>query len=240
MRKLLAALVLAFMLLPALAVLVPLVEAQPVDASTATEASFTDSNGMILSLMTDTDVQEMRERVGTRVEGVNYDVIVDGHHTGLAPPSAESWESMVGEAWIAQAPEALPLTSPSAYDMSTNPWFPKVGNQGSQGSCAAWAATYYCYGAVEAKDNGWTGAKSGTTSQLLSPAWTYNRVAFRGMGGGSWMSENFNVIKDWGVPTLSTFPYNPSNAIDWGSESAWREAPMHRGADVVILKDATI
>ncbi len=236
------ALVLASMLLPALVALVPLAEGQPAAASTATSMSLTDSRGMTLSLMTDADALQMMERVGTRADGVNYDVIVDGYHTGLAPPSAESWESMVGEAWIAQAPATQTLSVPSAYDMSTNSWFPKVGNQGSQGSCAAWAATYYCYGAVEAKDNGWTGAKSGTATQLLSPAWTYNRVAYRGLGGGSWMSENFQVIRDWGVSTLSTFPYTVTNDINWGTPAAWREAPLHRGSQLVFLtvNDGTI
>lgn len=244
MRRLLAALVLALMVLPAMAMLIPSTEAQvAIDQSGATETSFTDANGLTMHLMTDADMLKLRDNVGTRIDGVNYDTIVDGYHTGLAPPSSESWESLVGNVLLAQTPETLTLSAPAAYDMSTNSWFPTVGNQGGQGSCAAWAATYYCYGAVEAKDNGWTGSKTGNSAQLLSPAWTYNRVAYRGAGGGSWMSENFEVIKDWGVSTLATFPYADSNAINWGSEAAWRNAPLHRGSDLVFLSingDATI
>jgi C1A family cysteine protease len=224
------------MVLPAMAMLIPSTEAQvALDRSSATGASFTDVNGITMRPMTDVDMLEMKEKVGTRIDGVNYDVIVDGYHTGLAPPSSESWERMVGNVMLAQIPEAMTLSAPSTYDMSTNSWFPTVGNQGGQGSCAAWAATYYCYGAVEAKDNGWTGSKTGNSAQLLSPAWTYNRVAVRSGGGGSWMSENFDVIKDWGVPTLAKFPYNDANAINWGGEAAWREAPLHRGSQVVIM-----
>jgi hypothetical protein len=236
-------LVLALMVLPALATFIPSAGAQALDQSIAAETPLIDSHGITLRLMTGSDMLTMREKVGTRVDGINYDVIVDGHHTGLAPPSAESWNSMVGDAWLAQAPVSLELSAPAAYDMSTNAWFPKVGNQASQGSCAAWAATYYCYGAVEAKDNGWTLSKSGNTSQLLSPAWTYNRVASRGAGGGSWMSDNFAVIKDWGVSTLATFPYVDTNDINWGSEAAWRNAPLHRGSSLVFLQingDSTI
>ena len=244
MRRLLAALVLALMVLPAMAMLIPSTEAQVVlDRSSATGVSFTDANGLTMHLMTKADMLELRNNVGPRVDGVNYDTIVDGYHTGLAPPSSESWESLVGNVLLAQTPETLTLSAPAAYDMSTNSWFPTVGNQGGQGSCAAWAATYYCYGAVEAKDNGWTGSKTGNSAQLLSPAWTYNRVASRSPGGGSWMSENFAVIKDWGVSTLATFPYTDSNAINWGGEAAWRNAPLHRGSDLVFLSisgDATI
>jgi hypothetical protein len=138
MRRLLAVLVLALMVLPALATFIPSAAAQTVDRSIATEMSVTDANGITLRLMTDSDMLDMREKVGTRVEGINYDVIVDGYHTGLAPPSSESWESLVGDTWLAQAPATLELSAPAAYDMSTNVWFPKVGNQASQGSCAAW------------------------------------------------------------------------------------------------------
>ncbi len=242
MKRLLAAIVLALMVLPALVMIVPSTDAHAAVGASVSEASFTDPNGITLRLMTDSDVQEMRESVGTRLEGVDYDVIVDGHHTGLAPPSSESWESLVGDAWLAQAPLAAGLSAPGSYDMSSNSWFPIVGDQARQGSCAAWAATYYCYGAVEAKDNGWTQAGSGNTAQLLSPAWTYNRVASRALGGGSWMSENFAVIRDWGVPSLSTFPYTDSNAVNWGSAAAWREAPLHRGYQLVFLSanDGTI
>ena len=242
MRRLLAVLLLALMVLPALAMLVPSTEAQTVGISSANDPSFTHSNGIALRPMTNADISTMMEKVGIRVDGVNYDVIVDGHHTGLAPPSAASWESLTDGALLAQVPLTSELSSPASYDMSTNSWFPTVGNQGGQGSCAAWAATYYCYGAVEAKDNGWTGSKTGNTAQLLSPAWTYNRVVSR-PAGGSWMSENFNVIKDWGVSTLATFPYSDSNDINWGSEAAWRNAPLHRGSSLVFLEingDATI
>ncbi len=242
MRRLLAALLLALMVLPALAMLVPSTEAQTVEISSANDLSFTHSNGIALRPITNADISAMMAKVGTRVDGVNYDVIVDGHHTGLAPPSAANWVSLTDSALLAQVPLTSELSSPPSYDMSTNSWFPTVGNQGGQGSCAAWAATYYCYGAVEAKDNGWTGSKTGNTAQLLSPAWTYNRVVSRPLGG-SWMSENFNVIKDWGVSTLATFPYSDSNDINWGSEAAWRNAPLHRGSSIVFLEingDATI
>ena len=243
MRRLLAALVLTLMVLPALAMLIPSTEAQAItDQSGAIGKSFTDANGITMHLMTYAGMLELRQKVGIRVDGVNYDAIVDGYHTGLAPPSSESWESMVGNVFLAQTPMALTLSAPSAYDMSTNSWFPTVGNQGGQGSCAAWAATYYCYGAVEAKDNGWTGSKSGNSAQLLSPAWTYNRVTSRGLNGGSWMSENFEVIKDWGVSTMATFPYTDSNDVNWGGEAAWRNAPLHRGSELVFLdiNDGTI
>jgi hypothetical protein len=51
------------------------------------------------------------------------------------------------------------------------------------------------------------------------------------------MSDNFWIIKQWGVPTLASFPYTPTNDINWGSEAAWRNAPLHRSAELVFLTE---
>ena len=63
------------------------------------------------------------------------------------------------------------LMSSSYYDISTQPYFPAVGNQGSQGSCAALALTYYDYGYLEAKDNGWTDSSTGNASAAGAAPW---------------------------------------------------------------------
>ncbi|HUL38664.1 MAG TPA: Ig-like domain-containing protein [Methanomassiliicoccales archaeon] len=179
--------------------------------------------------MTEQEMLLLREKIGVRQPGVDYNVLVDGHGTGLAPPTEEEWQNMVGHQRVFdedQAPPSLPMS----YNLSSQSYFPKVGNQGGQGSCAAWAATYYCYGYLEAKDNDWTDAKAGTNaSHLMSPAWTYNRVNSGG-DHGSWMSDNFQVIMDWGVPSLATMPYNDGDPLSWGGPAAYREAPLHRAA----------
>ena len=42
---------------------------------------------------------------------------------------------------------------------------------------------------MEADDYGWTEAKLGNAQDLLSPAWTYNKVN-HGWDRGSWMNTN--------------------------------------------------
>ena len=137
---------------------------------------------------------------------------------------------------------------PSSIDLSTSPYFPKVGDQGSEGSCAAWAVTYYAYGYMEAKQHGWTGAYAGVPSQLLSPLYTYNKctviktVNGRIVSGGSSTGGNANVIKNWGVSTMASFPYvlktNCSHLLDFGSETAMREAMFHESLNPVYLMNS--
>ncbi|MCU0860710.1 MAG: pre-peptidase C-terminal domain-containing protein, partial [Methanomassiliicoccales archaeon] len=192
------------------------------------EAPADDSPGH--HLITYPEMLELRAKLGVRQEGVDYNVIVDGFGTGLAPPSEEGWEGMVGNVRVPDNEPADGLGLPASYDLSAQGYFPKVGNQGSQGSCGAWASIYYAYGYLEAKDNGWSDAKAGTnTSHLMSPAWAYNRVN-GGTDRGSWMSENFQVAVDWGVASMKTMPYSASDLLSWGSPAAFREAPLHKAS----------
>ncbi len=155
--------------------------------------------------LTSADVASFRSMMGTKDLSIDYNQQVDGKGTGLAPPSELDYEEMVGSYVLTSTSTAdLTASAPSSFDLSTSGSFPAVGSQGSQGSCAAWALTYYVYGYMEAADNGWTSAKSGSTSQLLSPAWTYNRL--NDYDKGSSLMANGWVIEDWGVPTLAPCP----------------------------------
>ena len=186
-------------------------------------------NGAWYHYMTAEEMLTLKAKVGVHQPGVDYNVIVDGFGTGLAPPTEAQWIEMVGRVKVVESSTPQAPSLPGAYDVSTQSFFPKVGNQRSQGSCAAWAATYYAYGYLEAKDNNWTDAKTGNTSHLMSPAWTYNKVN-GGTDSGSWMWNNFEVIRTWGVASLATMPYNDADPVGWGSPSAFREAPLHRAS----------
>lgn len=111
-------------------------------------------------------------------------------------------------------------------DFSDSPHFPVIDNQGSQGSCAAWAAIYYNYGYLEAKDNNWNAA-SGDPRYLLSPAWIYNKDHNPGNGGNfaTWIA---NDLITYGCATMDTMPYNDEDDTDYGNEDAWRESVLHR------------
>ncbi len=189
---------------------------------------------MASHLATQEDIDALEARFGVRQASETYDVLtVDGFATGLAPHTHEEWQSLVGELVMYDA-EPMPMDLPGSYDLSVNPEFPAVGNQASQGSCSAWAGTYYSYGYLEAVDNGWIDASTGASDQLLSPAWTYNMVN-GGRDQGSWIDTNMMVIRDWGVATMVTMPYDDGDATSWGSPDAFREAPLHRGSEVGYL-----
>lgn len=180
------------------------------------------------------DVEGMKARYGVSSPGYEVLLTVDGHGTGLTPPTEEQWLDMVGELMVYEADEA-PSEVPGQVDLSSDPAFPAVGNQQSQGSCGAWAATYYSYGYLEAVDRGWTEASLGTPEQLLSPAWTYNMVN-AGKDRGSWIDTNMMVIRDWGATTMALMPYDQYDVTRWGSPEAFREAPLHRALEVGYLE----
>gem|GEM_PF-6387999 len=181
------------------------------------------------------EVEDLKARFGVRASGdAPEPIIVDGFGTGLVPHSNTEWAQLVDEVVVFEV-ESLPEAPPASFDLSDDPEFPTVGNQAAQGSCSAWAGTYYSYGYLEAVDNGWTASSLGVTSQLLSPAWTYNMVN-DGMDQGSWIDTNMMVIRDWGVTTMALMPYDDDDFSSWGSPEAFREAPLHRVSEVGYLE----
>jgi fibronectin type 3 domain-containing protein/C1A family cysteine protease len=187
------------------------------------------------------DLAGLKSVWGVRDEDNTYNVLMESMGTGLAPLTSSEWNALSSSINLVDGVDSLGSV-PSSVDISTEPYFPKVGNQGLQGSCAAWAITYYSYGYLEAKDNGWTGASTGNPAHLISPAWTYNR-ANGGTDSGSSIIRNANIIKEWGVSTLATMPYSDTDYTSWGSESAMREAPLHRSLDYFTMSfngDSTV
>ena len=177
------------------------------------------------------DIERMKASIGVRESNKDYNII-DGHGTGLAPPTEEEWNGLVGKIRIVDSLSAS--RSPDSVDLSKNPCFPKVGDQGQQGSCAAWAVTYYANGYQQALDKNWTDASTGNTEHLMSPAWAYNKVNY-GEDKGSHTWSNAKLIQSVGSATWSTIPYSASDHISWGSESAWRNAPEYRCGDIYTV-----
>ena len=179
-------------------------------------------------LITEQEVLDMKSKVGVRAPGKNYNLLFNGLGTGLAPPTEQEWSAMVGNIEVVDEPLSAAL--PASLDHSTSPYFPPVRSQASQGSCAAWATTYYAATYVQAKDNGWTQASAGNNNQIMSPAWSYNKVN-SGHDSGSWTWTNYYLLRDIGGVTWTNMPYNEFDNISWGSEAAWRQAPKYRLGD---------
>ncbi|MFH1100446.1 MAG: DUF2341 domain-containing protein [Methanobacteriota archaeon] len=203
--------------------------AQPMKQETTpyAEQKTNDSlTGIVTHLATKEDIEALKQQAGVYDPAKNYNIIYDGHGTGYAPPSEADYIEMVGSLIIV---DELPPPNPlrSVVDLSADSCFPIIGNQGGQGSCAAWAATYYATGYVISKNYDWTQAHSGNSNQLLSPAWTYNKCNY-GYDSGSVTWENMRVSQRVGTARLSTMPYNDGDPVGWGNENAWRDAPPYR------------
>ena len=177
--------------------------------------------------MTEDDLVSMMSEVGVRDPLVNYNVMVGGMGTGLAPPTAEEWKLAMSQTVLDIGADDYEVPSASTLDLSSEPCFPQIRSQGSEGSCAAFSLTYYNYGYIEARDQGWTGSKNGSNSQLISPSWTYNKVNGAGHEGSSFQ-ENARIIKQLGAATWEAYPYLASDDEGLGNEAAWRSAPSHR------------
>lgn len=128
--------------------------------------------------------------------------------------------------------------TPSSFDLSTEPYFPEVRSQEQQGSCAAWAMTYYAFGYMERRNLGWT---EQSDTYLFSPAYTYNMANF-GRDTGSGFAANGKVLIDWGCPTLAHMPYDDTDYYSWGDSLAFRNATSHKimGYDQDPTNDDTV
>jgi hypothetical protein len=179
-------------------------------------------------MLTQAEVEVLKKEIGVREVGKDYNVIINGFGTGLAPPSEAEWEQMPGMIEVVDGFGIItPSYLPATVDLSTSIHFPPVRSQRSQGSCSAWATTYYTATYLQSKDQGWNETSAGNNSHILSPAWTYNK-ANHGYDSGSHTWNNFHVLSSVGAATWETMPYDDRDDISWGSESAWREAPEYR------------
>lgn len=104
---------------------------------------------------------------------------------------------------------------PSSVDLSLSESFPSVGNQGSVGSCTAWASTYYQFGYQVASMNSWD-AKNDPTKQF-SPKWTYN-LCNNGINKGSLYSTIYSVLANQGAVRYSEFaPSGVATRAEYGT-----------------------
>ena len=186
-----------------------------------------EGSGDVLHTISSEEVESLKDIIGVYDPSKDYNLQLDGYGTGLCPPTEEEWDEMTDSLIVLDSDGMPTLSLPSSCDLSADPCFPEVRSQGGQGSCAAWAVTYYAYGYLEAKDNGWTDACTGNDAHLMSPAFTYNKVN-GGYDSGSSLTSNSKIICDWGVSSLANMEYDWHDSSSWGDESAWREAPLHR------------
>lgn len=104
---------------------------------------------------------------------------------------------------------------------------PPVGNQGGQGSCASWAATYYHRTQLEYKERRWDLTNP---RHRFSPAFTYNQIN-GGADRGSGFSNNFGLMCEQGAASMADMPYNDRDPVSWPTEQAFYNAIPFRCKD---------
>jgi PKD repeat protein len=202
-------------------------------------------------LATRNDIDAMKAKIGVRDPDKNYNIIYDGHGTGLAPPTEEEWEAMIDTLVIVDSQETgsgkgqSTLGGPlgATTDLMADPSFPAVGNQGSEGSCSSWAAVHYANGFMQAKDEGWTDQHGsyGTANKdhLMSVDWAYHKVN-GGSDSGSSLVAPMRIVTTVGSAPESYMPYSTSDHTSWGNEDAWRMAPKYRAEGILTTEVTNI
>jgi hypothetical protein len=120
------------------------------------------------------------------------------------------------------SPEIL-ADLPVAVDNSQLRFFPPIRNQGSLGSCASFASTYYQFSYMTAFQKDLDIRDPGDNTNKYSPKWTYNMVN-DGKNDGSNFYDNYAILEKHGAATWDAFPYD-SNFTAWCLDTAaWRAA----------------
>ncbi|HQN61713.1 C1 family peptidase, partial [Mesotoga prima] len=184
----------------------------------------------------------LKADLGVLEEGRNYNEIIDGHGTGLRPPSEDDWDE-IARTWHLMDGFSVQGSLPSTLDHSVSMYFPPVGDQGGEGSCVAFSNGYYTSTFYEARDRGWDLSGASWTNggeptpsyqnRIFSPDFIYHQINDGEDGGSSYLDAQ-KLLSRVGVSSWEKMPYDTSDHTSWPSESAWREAPRYRNGMNVI------
>jgi hypothetical protein len=97
---------------------------------------------------------------------------------------------------------------PPSVDLS--PHFPEPGNQGTQGSCTAWAVGYGVRSYYEYRD---LPVNRVPRTLGFSPAYLYNQIKIKrgDCDSGAFISHALRFLQAEGIAPLPDFPYTPAN-----------------------------
>ncbi|HTX44380.1 MAG TPA: hypothetical protein VMC61_06580, partial [Methanocella sp.] len=164
-----------------------------------------DGTMMMTSSITPEQLQKMKQFVGVGQPGIDYNEIVEGMGTGLAPPTEEGWDDIASEGYVVE--DVAPMGGSSlnaSKDNSKSKYFPPIGSQGVEGSCVCWATGYYTKTFQEAKEHDWnvsaatwSGGHYGAPSasyqdHIMSPDFLYHQIN-NGVDSGSYYSSAMDV-----------------------------------------------
>ena len=118
----------------------------------------------------------------------------------------------------------IPNDLPETIDLSS--FLPPVGNQGRQGSCVSWAATYYLKSLQEriASDLPYT------NDRIMSPAYTYNQIT-KGICEGTTFESTLDILLEKGASSIASFPYLESSCNIQPTDAQNNEAEVNKISD---------
>jgi C1A family cysteine protease len=156
---------------------------------------------------------------------------------GLKQLSAEQMKAALAEGvikpldTIALADDGLKVGGEASLDHSSSMYFPPVGNQRTEGSCASWSTVYYMLGFYQARDKGWDLSASSVSgvdqSQLMSPDFIYQLIN-DGQDAGSYYTDNLMMLANVGAASWAEMQPNDNDYLSWGNEAAWKKAAAQR------------
>lgn len=125
-------------------------------------------------------------------------------------PQDEVWDSI---------PDIIPPFDNDDYDnlpekVSLEEYFPPIGDQGSKGTCVAWAVGYNLKTALNAIDNGWTQAQLSDSAYQTSPGdlWLGIPIQNKGDGqnvcNGTQFNPAFMTLVRYGAASMKDTPYD--------------------------------
>jgi C1A family cysteine protease len=165
---------------------------------------------------------------------------------GLDPVSVRPVGDEVEGALAGRAASLLAATAnlelagdlPVSVDNSVLRFFPPIRNQGSLGSCASFASTYYQLSYMTAFQRNLDIRNPADNTNKYSPKWTYN-MANDGKNEGSNFYDNFSILEKHGAATWADFPYD-NNFLAWSLNPAvWRSALGARTRITQYIFDAS-
>jgi len=112
---------------------------------------------------------------------------------------------------------------PSSVDLTSR--FPPIGNQGSYGTCVAWAVAYNLKTALNAIDNNLSSSDLYQDVNQFSPKDLFTAIPNSQKGsncGGTNFDSAFDVLQQRGVATEQTVPYYSLNGCSQSNlQSSW-------------------
>lgn len=213
-------------------------DAHAADNSAYSTALDYGNYGLVGHKISAAELQAYQNSAGSYQSQTSSHTIAD-YGTGLTAPSDSEWSDIAENGYIIEAVtnQAAP---PAAVDLSLSPYFPPIGDQANQGSCASFAVGYYCKTYQEAKEHNWDLSEARWTggdndgnitaayqSKVMSPAFLYNLIN-TGADVGSDFETPIRLVSNVGICSWEKMPYYWQDYTRWPTEDAWAEAPMYR------------